>query len=158
MTAAGVDTAPTIEPEDRIDFRTRPSPSPEGCGRAHERVQHLYEERRRFHEPDIDVPAAIAAAGLDPDLIGFWAMWHLAGGFDALVRFGMHPATVWRKIRRFRTVTGKHPDECEFDGIQLDATGFLDAIERSLGWCSPSCSPSSAHDDGGSAPHSRRCE
>jgi hypothetical protein len=141
-------------PAERIDFRARRSSSPEGSGRAHRAVEDLHAERRRFHEPDIDVAITIASSGLDHELIGFWAMWHLVGGFDALVRFGMHPATVWRKVRRFRTVTGQHPDDCEFDGIEIDATGFLDAIERSLGWCHARACVGS--DD--APPHLRRCE
>lgn len=160
MTTVSVDRIGAMSAERRamrteaIDFRTRRSSSPEGSGNAYRSVEDLHAERRRFHEPDIDVATAIASSGLDHELIGFWVMWHLTGGFDALVRFGMHPATVWRKVRRFRTVTGQHPDDCEFDGIALDAAGFLDAIERSLGWCQVAALV--AADD--PAPHSRRCE
>ena len=54
------------------------------------------------------------------DLIGFWVMWHLYGGFGGLERFGMHKSTIWRKVARFRRVTGVHPDEFKMPGISID--------------------------------------
>ena len=36
------------------------------------------------------------------DMIGFWVMWHLYGGFEGLEEFGMHKSTIWRKVARFR--------------------------------------------------------
>ena len=54
------------------------------------------------------------------ELIGFWVAWHLAGGFDALERGGWHRATIFRKVRRFRSRYGTHPDEYVFPWITLD--------------------------------------
>lgn len=54
------------------------------------------------------------------DLIGFWVSWHLAGGFSALEEGGWNRATLFRKVKRFRTVFGAHPDEYTFDYLSLD--------------------------------------
>ncbi len=54
------------------------------------------------------------------ELIGFWTAWHQAGGFGNLERGGWHRATIFRKLRRFRTAFGAHPDEYRFDWIRLD--------------------------------------
>lgn len=56
------------------------------------------------------------------ELIGFWIAWHQAGGFQALELSGWNRATIYRKLRRFRTVFGAHPDEYDFDWITLDLT------------------------------------
>ena len=45
------------------------------------------------------------------DLVGFYVLWHLYGGFDNLEEYGFHQATLYRKINRFRQAFGQHPDE-----------------------------------------------
>ncbi len=67
------------------------------------------------------------------DLVGFWVLWHLYGGFEGLERFGMHPSTIWRKVARFRKVTGEHPDEFEMPGIQIDAKAYWAASGLKVG-------------------------
>lgn len=54
------------------------------------------------------------------DLTGFWVSWHLAGGFAALEAGGWNRATLFRKVKEFRTVFGAHPDEFDFPHIRLD--------------------------------------
>ena len=54
------------------------------------------------------------------ELMGFWLSWHLAGGFAGLESGGWNRATLFRKVKRFRTVFGSHPDEHSFDFIQLN--------------------------------------
>jgi hypothetical protein len=55
------------------------------------------------------------------ELLGFWIMWHLAGGFKRLEQWGWHRSTIHRKIRRFRDAYGGiHPDEYKFNWIDLD--------------------------------------
>lgn len=54
------------------------------------------------------------------ELIGFWIAWHQAGGFQALELSGWNRATVYRKLKQFRTAFGAHPDEYDFDWIELD--------------------------------------
>ena len=56
----------------------------------------------------------------DAELIGFWVAWHKAGGFAGLEAGGWHRATIYRKVRRFRSRFGTHPDEYRFEWIKLD--------------------------------------
>ena len=66
------------------------------------------------------------AAGSIVDLIGFWAVWHLEGGFEGLQRMGMSRASIYRRIKLFRIAFGAHPDEFEMPGIKLDLVDFRD--------------------------------
>ncbi len=54
------------------------------------------------------------------ELVGFWVAWHLAGGFRQLEQGGWHRATIFRKVARFRTVFGQHPDEATLPWLRLD--------------------------------------
>lgn len=98
------------------DFRSDPSESPEGKGIAR-RAWDAYVDALR---PVSDPIAQIVGRKITEDLVGFWVMWHLCGGFEGLERYGMHKSTIWRKVAKFRTVTGKHPDEYRFAGITID--------------------------------------
>ncbi len=113
------------------DFRADRSDTPEGKGRAraawdaYERT--VNKAARPVMEPALRHMAATQAA----DLMGFWLLWHLSGGFEGLVERGMHPSTVWRKVNKFRTAYGKHPDEFVLPGVSLDIGAFWDdARER----------------------------
>ena len=64
------------------------------------------------------------AAGSIVDLVGFWAVWHLEGGFEGLQRMGMSRASIYRRIKLFRIAFGAHPDEFEMPGITLDLVAF----------------------------------
>jgi hypothetical protein len=80
--------------------------------------------------PVLEPAIARYAHSATVDLVGFWAAWHLYGGFDGLVEYGMHPTTVWRKVRKFRSVFGEHPDTFRFPGITIDAKAYWDAARR----------------------------
>ena len=70
---------------------------------------------------DTDVRDEIAGWAKErSELIGFWVAWHLAGGFRQLEQGGWHRATIFRKVARFRTIFGKHPDEATFPWLRLD--------------------------------------
>jgi hypothetical protein len=56
----------------------------------------------------------------ESDLLGFWLAWHRAGGFAHLEYAGWNRATLFRRIRRFRTSFGIHPDDYQPDWITLD--------------------------------------
>jgi len=56
--------------------------------------------------------------------MGFWLSWHLYGGFDGLKRAGWQERTIYRRLKRFRMVFGKHPDEYEISGVELDPQVF----------------------------------
>jgi hypothetical protein len=106
------------------DFRSDKSESIEGKGVARARwegfvdqltpsvIEAVFEERYQAFGP--------SWAKETSELVGFWIAWHLAGGFEALERAGWNRATIFRKSRRFRTVFGAHPDEFQFDWINLD--------------------------------------
>jgi hypothetical protein len=64
------------------------------------------------------------AASSIVDLVGFWAVWHLEGGFEGLQRMGMSRASIYRRIKLFRLAFGAHPDEFEMPGITLDLVAF----------------------------------
>ena len=64
------------------------------------------------------------AAGSIVDLVGFWAVWHLEGGFEGLQAMGMSRASIYRRIKLFRIAFGAHPDEFEMPGITLDLVAF----------------------------------
>jgi hypothetical protein len=66
------------------------------------------------------------AAPMGVDLIGFWLTWHLEGGFEGMRRLGMSRASIYRRISRFRRITGKHPDEFELPGVTLDLQAYLE--------------------------------
>jgi hypothetical protein len=111
----------------RVDYRSNRSPSVEGSGNA-VRARDLQIVNRQFDgEQTVDPAEVLREAGLTDDLIGFWLMWHITGGFEAQLRLGQHPATVWRKIRRFRMVTGQHPDDFRLEGVTLDLDRFWTA-------------------------------
>jgi hypothetical protein len=56
----------------------------------------------------------------ESELLGFWLAWHRAGGFAHLEYAGWNRATIFRRIRRFRTTFGVHPDYYQPDWITLD--------------------------------------
>jgi hypothetical protein len=120
---------PDDPPSERtvVDFRSRRSSSVEGSANAL-RARQLQIMRRGGMDGDLDPVRALRGAGWSDDLLGFWVLWHLAGGFEALVELGWHPTTVWRKIRRFRMLTGEHPDDLRFAGVTIDVDRFWASI------------------------------
>jgi hypothetical protein len=65
--------------------------------------------------------------------IGFWVMWHLYGGFEGLVEFGMNKSTIWRKVARFRKMTGEHPDVFVMPGIEIDQKTYWSSSTKKVG-------------------------
>jgi hypothetical protein len=113
------------------DFRSQPMESAEGKGlarRAWESYLGLIQKRvypgvAPFVEPALQP----VSRQIVEDLVGFWVLWHLYGGFEGLQRFGMHPSTIWRKVARFRKVTGHHPDEYKMPGISIDPKAYWES-------------------------------
>src|SRR4029079_145798 len=62
-------------------------------------------------------------------LVGFWVMWHLHGGFEGLEDLGMERSTIFRRIKRFRTVFGKHPDREVLPGVKVNLHEYRKAVE-----------------------------
>jgi hypothetical protein len=106
------------------DFRSERMESPEGRGIAR-RVWDSYAGAvNKVSLPVLTPLVRMYAAGSITDLIGFWAVWHLEGGFEGLQRLGMSRASIYRRIKLFRIAFGAHPDEFEMPGIKLDLEDF----------------------------------
>ena len=110
------------------DFRSDPSESFEGKGIARRTWEAYARGVRKATLPVFDPVAAIWTRKLTEELVGFWVMWHAMGGFEGLERFGMHKTTIWRKVKKFRMLTGEHPDVYKIDGITIDTTKLWDSM------------------------------
>ncbi|WP_156697714.1 hypothetical protein [Nocardioides sp. Leaf285] len=111
------------------DFRSDPMPSPEGKGRARAAWDAYAKGTNRLLGPIIN-PALEPvvrsyAVNAVSDLLGFWLMWHLEGGFEGLRKHGMSRSAIYRRVGSFRKVFGVHPDEFELPGVTLDLETYF---------------------------------
>jgi len=116
------------------DFRAEPSVSPEGEAKAASRYSAWAEanldpitsseplEEKYGWDKLAGVDRDLMAARVikESDLISFWLSWHRAGGFAQLERGGWDRSTIFRKIRRFRTYYGIHPDDATIPWLNPD--------------------------------------
>lgn len=119
------------------DFRSDPMNTPEGEGIAKKAWKAYVKAVDRRTPPFLKARMITA---LEPvgtqvveDLIGFWVMWHLYGGFEGLQEFGMHKSTIWRKVARFRNLTGEHPDVFKMPGISIDPKAYWTSEVKKVG-------------------------
>jgi hypothetical protein len=110
-----------------VDFRSDPSESVEGKGIARRAWDAYARGVDRATRP-LDPVKTAWARKLTEELVGFWVLWHALGGFEGLERYGMHKATIWRKVKKFRMILGQHPDEYKFVGITVDPPKLWDAM------------------------------
>lgn len=114
------------------DFRSDPMPSAEGQGRARQAWAAYQSATNKLLGPTVDKVARPIvrkyAVGQVSDLIGFWAVWHLEGGFEGLQRLGMSRASIFRKVAAFRRFFHVHPDEFEMPGVTLDIAKYQESI------------------------------
>lgn len=123
------------------DYRSERSESNEGKGIARKAwdsyaatmTKHVSPIISPVLDPVIEPAAKAMARDWIGDLMGFWMLWHLYGGFEGLERLGFHRATIFRKVKRFRSVFGAHPDEFEFPGITLDPAVYWAAPGKKIG-------------------------
>jgi len=94
--------------------------SPEGRGIARRAWEGYVAGVGKVTTPVLKPLVRLYAAGSIVDLIGFWAVWHLEGGFEGLQRMGMSRASIYRRVKLFRIAFGAHPDEFVLPGITLD--------------------------------------
>ena len=106
------------------DFRSDRMETPEGRGVARRAWDAYANAVGKVATPALRPLVQMYAAGSVVDLIGFWAVWHLEGGFEGLQRMGMSRASIYRRIKLFRIAFGAHPDEFEMPGITLDLAAF----------------------------------
>lgn len=119
------------------DYRSDPMESPEGQGIARKAwkayVKAVDRRTPPFVKGRIESALEPLATQTVEDLIGFWVMWHLYGGFEGLEEFGMHKSTIWRKVARFRKMTGSHPDVFVMPGITIDPKAYWASEDRKVG-------------------------
>jgi hypothetical protein len=107
-----------------VDFRSDRMETPEGRGIARRAWDAYVGAVGKVTTPAIKPLVHKYAAGSIVDLVGFWAVWHLEGGFEGLQRMGMSRASIYRRIKLFRIAFGAHPDEFDMPGIALDLVAF----------------------------------
>jgi hypothetical protein len=107
-----------------VDFRSDRMETPEGRGKALRAWEAYAGAVSKVTAPALKPLVRKYAASSIVDLVGFWALWHLEGGFEGLQRLGMSRASIYRRIKLFRVAFGAHPDEFEMPGIALDLVAF----------------------------------
>lgn len=110
------------------DYRSDPAQSPEGKGLARAAWDSYVGAVGMVTEPVARKSLRGLATTMAVDQFGFWLAWHIHGGFEGLVSLGMHPTTVWRKVKRFRTTMGMHPDEYQMPGVTIDVEAYWEAM------------------------------
>ena len=103
-----------------VDFRSDRMESPEGRGVARRAWDAYVGAVEKVSTPALRPFVEMYAAGSMVDLVGFWVVWHLEGGFEGLRAMGMSRASIYRRVKLFRIAFGSHPDEFEMPGITLD--------------------------------------
>ena len=103
--------------------------SPDGKGIARRAWETYANSVNRTVSPALRPLIEKVAAKGAADLLGFWLVWHLEGGFEGLRRNGMSRATIYRRISTFRRLTGKHPDEFELPGVTIDVAAYSGAAK-----------------------------
>lgn len=125
LNAGGISSDYTVTMAD--DLRKQRLESSEGAGRAR-RAWDAYAEAVNRHRPAwVDRAVQRLATRWTEDMVGFWVCWHLYGGFEGLQRAGWERRTIYRRLKKFRLAFGKHPDEYQLVGVDLDPKAFWDA-------------------------------
>ena len=110
--------------DDEVDFRGDRMESPDGYGYARRAWEAYKSASNRLMGPALRPLAKAYAGGQVTDLVGFWLVWQLEGGYDGMIRIGMSRSAIYRRVRTFRKVFGMHPDELVFPGVELDVEAF----------------------------------
>ena len=107
-----------------VDFRSDRMESPEGRGIARRAWDGYTGAIGKVTTPVLAPLVRLYAAGSVVDLVGFWAVWHLEGGFEGLQRMGMSRASIYRRVKLFRIAFGAHPDEFVMPGVKVDLEDY----------------------------------
>lgn len=104
--------------------------SPEGKGNARKAWEAYVRTANKYAPPPVKALNRSVARKQVIELIGFWVAWHLYGGFEGLVeQVGMHPSTVWRKVKKFRVAFHEHPDVFTMPGVTIDREAYWTAVD-----------------------------
>jgi hypothetical protein len=112
------------------DFRADRMPSPEGQGIAKRAWDQYAAAVNRVAGPAIQPLTERIAGNIAADLMGFWLLWHLEGGFEGMRRIGWSRSSIYRRIRAFRRYYGTHPDEFELVGVAIDVEAYVKGPEK----------------------------
>lgn len=121
------------------DYRSDRSPSPEGQGKAKAAVGKAWKAYanavNKAAEPVVEplsksIGKFVGVDVLGPDLIGFWVLWQLEGGFDGLLRLGMSRSSIYRRVSMFRRLTGQHPDEFRLAGVEFHRKEYIEEAAK----------------------------
>jgi hypothetical protein len=107
------------------DFRSDPMPTAEGHGQARSRFQQAWTAYENAVRPAIEPAGRWVAGRVTEDLVGFWLIWHLHGGFEGVQKLGMSRSAIYRRIKLFRRYFGAHPDDYEMPGVTIDVEAYL---------------------------------
>lgn len=120
-------------------------PSPEGEGRAKSSLESAYETYYKANKsinkrifgafPELRNALRGYAGARLIDLLGFWLVWQVCGGFEGTQKaLGISKSQMFRRIALFREAFGEHPDVCEFPGVSINpaefAAGLADRSKR----------------------------
>jgi hypothetical protein len=119
------------------DYRSEKMPSHEGLGRARKAWDAYARTVNKVIPPFVveglasaaTPAAAYVSREVVQNLLGFWLLWHMQGGFEGLQKFGMSRSTIYKKISRFRQAFGMHPDEFELPGMSIDHEVYWEGRE-----------------------------
>lgn len=110
--------------DEDVDFRADRMDSPDGYGFARRAWEEYKKASNRLLGPAVRPVAKKYAAGQINDLMGFWLIWHLEGGYEGFERLGMSRSSTYRRIRQFRKVFGFHPDEMAVPGVEINLAEY----------------------------------
>lgn len=113
------------------DLRSEAMDSREGQGLAARAWQTYARAVNEAAGPLVEPLAGAIGRKYVVDLAGFWLVWQLEGGFEGMRRLGMSDVTIYRKLKRFRQVYKKHPDEFSFPGVKVDPRAYWKATKKS---------------------------
>lgn len=113
-----------------VDYRSERMESPEGKGNARRRWQDALGALDNYAATKLDPVLRPIAMNMTADLIGFWLMWHLEGGFEGMRGAGFSRSAIYRRVKRFRQITGVHPDEYQLPGVELRVSEYLASDAR----------------------------
>ena len=113
------------------DYRSEKMPSHEGLGRARKAWDAYMRTLEKVIPPFVVEGSNAVTPGASyvsrevlQNLLGFWLLWHMQGGFEGLQEFGMSRSTIYKKISQYRQAFAMHPDEFELPGMTIDHEAY----------------------------------
>lgn len=114
--------------EQTTDFRLDPMESSDGRGFARKSWDAYVRGTNKLLGPAlnplIEPQAKKVAGSMVVDLMGFWMVWQLEGGYEGLRRTGMSRSAIYRRVKLFRTLFKMHPDEFVLPGVEFDLAAY----------------------------------